>query len=741
MTEPAPHSGTARQTHPQLPAADGSTDPHQWLEEVTGEDALAWVKERNAGAETELDAVADPQHPSGAPLAATLQDQILEILDAKDRIPGVTKRGDHLYNFWTDAEHERGLWRRTTLDSYRTDDPEWDVLLDVDALNEAEGEDWVWHGARLLRPAGQDPAGQDSDEPYRHALIDLSHGGADADVTREFDLETRRFVPAAEGGFERPEAKGSLSWIDADTVWVATDFGEGTMTSSGYARQARIWHRGTTLQEAELVHEVPESDMAVFAAHDSTPGWERDWVIEAHAFYDMTVHVVDRSQQPPLLQQVDVPADLEANAHRDLGIFCPRSDWEVGESTYPAGSLVVGDFARFQDGEPELHMLFEPTATTSLADMTITRTTVVLSILEDVVHRLEVHTRDEHGTWVQRDLYPELRGALGVAAVDADESDEVWVTVTDFIEPTRLLLGDLSAVPGDGEAGELALIKSAPARFDAEGLDVSQHFATSDDGTRIPYFEISRLDAAGEDGEAADADAPRPTLLYGYGGFEISLTPSYLGGIGKAWLERGGTYVLANIRGGGEYGPRWHQAALKEHRHRAFEDFSSVAKDLLERGVTDRDHLAVRGGSNGGLLTGNMLTQYPELFGAVIIQVPLLDMKRYSHLLAGASWMAEYGDPDTEDWEYLRTVSPYHLLAEDRAEEYPPTFVLTSTRDDRVHPGHARKFTAAMESLSADVRYWENIEGGHGGAATNEQAARMNALLYTFLWATIGADS
>ncbi|HLQ80470.1 MAG TPA: prolyl oligopeptidase family serine peptidase [Brachybacterium sp.] len=718
MTDPAP----------QLPAADGSTDPHLWLEEVTGEEALAWVREHNAAAESELDAVADPQDPSGAPLAATLQAEILEILDAKDRIPGVTKRGDFLYNFWTDAEHERGLWRRTTLDSYRTDDPDWDVLLDVDALNEAEGEDWVWHGARLLRPA--------EGEPYRHALIDLSHGGSDADVTREFDLETRRFVGADEGGFERPEAKGSLSWIDADTVWVATDFGEGTTTSSGYARQARLWHRGTPLEDAELVHEVAESDMAVFAAHDSTPGWERDWVIEAHAFYDNTIHVVDRSQQPPALTTVDVPADLEANAHRDLGIFSPRSDWEVGESVYPAGSLVVGDFARFLDGEPELHMLFEPTETTSLADMTITRTTVVLSILEDVVHRLEVHTRDEHGNWVQRDLYPELRGAIGVSAVDADENDEVWVTVTDFIEPTRLWLGDLGEIATDGEAGELVLVKSAPARFDAEGLDVSQHFAVSDDGTRIPYFEISRLD----DGAAADA-APRPTLLYGYGGFEISLTPSYLGGIGKAWLERGGTYVLANIRGGGEYGPRWHQAALKENRHRAYEDFSSVAEDLLERGVTDRDHLAVRGGSNGGLLTGNMVTRYPELFGAVIIQVPLLDMKRYSHLLAGASWMAEYGDPDTEDWEHLRTFSPYHLLTEDRAGQYPPTFVLTSTRDDRVHPGHARKFTAAMESLPADVRYWENIEGGHGGAATNEQAARMNALLYTFLWNTIGAGS
>ena len=292
------------------------------------------------------------------------------------------------------------------------------------------------------------PARPQEGEPYRHALIDLSHGGSDADVTREFDLETLSFVPPADGGFDRPEAKGSLSWIDADTVWATTDFGEGTMTSSGYARQARIWRRGTELAQAELVHEVAASDMAVFAGHDSTPGWERDWVIEAHAFYDNTIHVVDRSQQPPALTAVEVPTDLEADAHRDLGIFSPRSDWEVAEVTYPAGSLVVGDFARFQEGEPELHMLFEPTETTSLADMTITRTAVVLSILEDVVHRLEVHTRDEHGHWERQDLYPELRGAIGVSAVDADESDEVWVSVTDFIEPTRLLLGDLSEVAG-----------------------------------------------------------------------------------------------------------------------------------------------------------------------------------------------------------------------------------------------------------------------------------------------------
>jgi prolyl oligopeptidase len=358
--------------------------------------------------------------------------------------------------------------------------------------------------------------------------------------------------------------------------------------------------------------------------------------------------------------------------------------------------------------------------------MALTRDTVVLTILEDVVHRLEVHVRDTDGRWVRRDLFPELRGALAVGAFDSDEDDRVWITVPDFTTPTTLLLGDLAPVLEGRDPEPPEVIRTTPARFDASGLEVAQHFATSDDGTRIPYFEIGRADATG----------PEPTLLYGYGGFEIPETPAYLGKIGKAWSERGGRYVLANIRGGGEYGPRWHQAALQENRHKAYEDFSSVAKDLVRRGVTDRDHLAVQGGSNGGLLTGNMLTQYPDLFGAVIIQVPLLDMKRYSHLLAGASWMAEYGDPDTADWDFIRTFSPYHLLRQDVV--YPPTFVLTSTRDDRVHPGHARKFTAALESLGADVRSFENIEGGHGGAATNEQAARMNALMYAFLWDTIG---
>ncbi|MCS6711403.1 S9 family peptidase [Brachybacterium sp. EF45031] len=706
-------------TEPRLPAPDGSDDPWLFLEDVTGDEALAWVRERNAETEQELDAL---------PLTATLQQEIREILDAPDRIPGVTLRGEHVYNLWTDAGHERGLWRRTTLEDYRRDQPDWEVLLDVDALGREEQESWVWHGARLLRPA--------EGEPYRRALVTLSRGGSDADVTREFDLESRRFVaPPAEAGegFVRPEAKGSVSWVDADTVLVCTEVGEGSTTTSGYPRQARLWRRGQDLAEAQIVFEGARDDMGIWASHDSTPGYERDWVIQAHAFYDTTLHLLDRSTEPPTTTALPVPRDMEAGAHRDLAILTPRSDWTVGEETFPAGSVVVGDLDALLAGEPRLHLLFAPTERSSLAGMALTRGTVVLSILEDVVHRLEVHHRTADGQWQSRDLFPELRGTLEVAAVDSDHDDRLWLTVTDFVEPTRLLLADLAPVLDGEDPEEPQLVKAAPARFDATGVEVTQHFATSADGTRVPYFEVGAADGSGDDA------APRPTLLYGYGGFEISLTPSYLGPIGKAWVERGGTYVLANIRGGGEYGPRWHQAALKENRPRAYEDFEAVARDLVERGVTDTAHLAVRGGSNGGLLTGNMLTRSPELFGAVVIQVPLLDMKRYSHLLAGASWMAEYGDPDTDDWEFLQTFSPYHRLRE--GVTYPPTLVLTSTRDDRVHPGHARKFTAALRSLGADVRSWENIEGGHGGAATTEQASRMHALMYSFLWATLGGDT
>ncbi|ALE86162.1 prolyl oligopeptidase [Pseudonocardia sp. HH130629-09] len=662
-----------------------TNDPHAWLEDVTGTEALEWVARRNARTEARL---------TGTPLFTELESGIREVLDSSDRIPFVTARGGYYYNFWTDEQHPRGLWRRTTPESYRSADTEWEVLLDVDALNEAEGENWVWHGARFLRP--------DLDR----ALVDLSRGGADADVTREFDLPTRTFV---EDGFSRPEAKGGMSWIDRDTVYLSTDLGPGTMTTSGYPRTVRRLRRGEALESAELVYAGEETDLSISAFRDHTPGFERDFLRRALAFYADELHLIGADGS---LTKIDVPDSAMTDVHREWCTVELREDW----GSFTAGSLLAARFDDVLAGTPAWEVLFEPSGSSSLAGYTWTRHHLVLDMLEHVVDRLVVLTPGEQG-WERSPFVgaPEF-GSVTVAAVDADESDDVWLIVTDHLTPSMLSIATVGEAPRP--------LRSAPAFFDASRHVIEQHFVTSDDGTRVPYFLVRPTDLP--------FDGSAPTLLYGYGGFEIPMTPGYSGATGRSWLERGGVYAVANLRGGGEYGPRWHRAALREKRPRAYEDMAAVARDLIDRGITSRAHLAVQGGSNGGLMAGNMLVHYPELFGAVVIQVPLLDMKRYSHLLAGASWMAEYGDPDTDDWEFIRTFSPYHLIDPDA--DYPPTILLTSTRDDRVHPGHARKFTAALEAAGHDVTYYENIEGGHGGAADNAQAARMAALAYGFLW-------
>ncbi|MEN1928952.1 prolyl oligopeptidase family serine peptidase [Luteimonas sp. MJ250] len=676
------------------------TDPYQWLEDVEGEKQLAWVRGQNAKAEAEL---------ADTPGFKALEADLLAIYDSDDKIPGVYKQGDWYYNFWKDSKHERGLWRRTTLEEYRKPQPKWETVLDLDALNKAEGENWVWHGANCLRPE------------YARCLVALSRGGADADVTREFDLSTRTWV---EDGFFRDEAKGALVWIDRDTVYAYTDFGDGSLTSSGYPRIVKQWTRGTPIDSATVVYEGKPDDMYIAAGRDHTPGFERDFVSRTLAFYNDELYLRGADGT---LTKVDAPNSAQKSVQREwLGLEL-REPWEVGGKTYKAGSMLVAKFDDFMAGKREFEVLFEPTDTTSLAGSSFTKNHLVLNVLEDVKNRLVVLTPGADG-WTRSELagVPEF-GTVSAQAVDSDESDALWMTVTDYLTPTTLMLA--SAAPG---AAPPEVLKTQPAFFDASRHVVEQHFATSKDGTRVPYFLVRPKDAK--------ADGSNPTLLYGYGGFEISLTPGYSGGVGKGWLEKGGTYAVANIRGGGEYGPRWHQAALKAKRHKAYEDFAAVAEDMIARKITSPAHLGIRGGSNGGLLTGNMLTRYPELFGAVVIQVPLLDMQRYHKLLAGASWMAEYGNPDIpEEWEFIKTFSPYHLF--DAAKDYPPTLILTSTRDDRVHPGHARKMHALMSESGKDVRYYENIEGGHGGAANNRQAAHMDALYLTFLWQQIGRDA
>ena len=674
----------------ETPMSQAPADPHQWLEDVGGDKQLAWVRERNAKAEAEL---------ASTPEFKKLEADILAILDSTDKIPAVAKQGEWYYNFWQDKANPRGLWRRTALAEYRKPNPKWETILDIDALNKAENENWVWHGAQCLRPA------------YTRCLVALSRGGADADVTREFDIDTRSWI---KDGFFRPEAKGGVSWIDQDNVFVYSDVGDGSLTTSGYPRIARLWKRGTPLSAAQTVYEGKPTDMYIAAVHDDTPGYERDFVSNTIAFYNNELYLRGKDGQ---LTKIDVPNSVEKGVVREWLTLQPREEWTVGGKTYKGGSYLVTNFDDFMAGKREMTVLFEPDAQSSLAGATWTKNHVVLNIMRDVKNELTVLTPGKDWARSQFAGAPAVGNVVSVSAVDSDESDAVWMVTSGYLTPSTLSIAEIGQKPEQ--------LKSTPAWFDASKYAVAQQFATSKDGTKVPYFIVQP--------KGQQADGNNPTLLYGYGGFEISMTPGYSGGIGKGWLEQGGTYVVANIRGGGEYGPRWHQAALKQNRHKAYEDFAAVAQDLFARKITSPAHLGIQGGSNGGLLMGNMLTQYPELFGAVVVQVPLLDMRRYNQLLAGASWMAEYGDPDKpEEWAYIQKFSPYHLF--DPAKTYPATLFTTSTRDDRVHPGHARKMMALMEAAGKDVRYYENIEGGHGGAADNRQRAHMTALAYTFLW-------
>ena len=669
-------------------------DPYRWLEDVTGTEALDWVRARN---EVTLGAL------SGGPRFASLRAEAREVLDADDRIPFVRRRGEYLYNFWQDAEHPKGLWRRTTLEEYRTDRPAWEILLDVDALAAEEEENWVWQGASVLRPGG-----------YRQALVHLSRGGADASVVREFDIATRSFVS---GGFYVPEAKTDAGWIDADRIYVGTDFGPGSLTSSGYPRLVKEWRRGTPLSEAALVYEGKPDDVGVHAFRDPTEGFERDFVVRNIEFYRTELWL--RTQAGDLVQ-VPVPEDAIADVHREWLLIQTRSSWEVGGTSYPAGALLATRFDAFLAGERDLTVVFEPDAHTSLSYHAWTRNHLILNMLHDVRSQLAVLTPagGSEGGWgggrgAALAGVPEF-AHTDIADTDPYDSDEYMLVSTGFTEPDTLLYGQVG--------GETETLKRAPVFFDAAGISVRQFFATSADGTAVPYFVVG-----------PDRPGPGPTLLTGYGGFEISLTPSYSGIIGRGWLARGGTYVVANLRGGGEYGPQWHLSAIKEHRHLVYEDFAAVAADLVTRGITTRDLLGIEGASNGGLLMGVMLTRYPQLFGAIVSQVPLLDLRRYNELLAGASWMAEYGDPrEPAEWDYIRPFSPYHNTS--ATDRYPPVLFITSTRDDRVHPGHARKMVALLATEGHDVSYYENIEGGHGAAADNEQRALKWALVLEFLW-------
>jgi prolyl oligopeptidase len=593
-----------------------------------------------------------------------------------------------------------GALARADWASYLRGASEWRTVLDIDALVRAEGVPWAFGGATCLPPEN------------RLCLVRLSRGGADAVEIREFDTETREFVP---GGFHLPEAKQNVAWFDADALLVSTDFGPGTMTTSGYARMAKLWRRGTPLAEADLLFEAVETDMSVGVG--ALTRADRTYHVLMHRtdFYTGSTYVLEDGE----LVHIDVPLDATTYLAADRLLVYLRSPWEVGGRTFESGALIDLAMSDFLAGSRDFRLVLQPGDRQSVSGVVTTRDHVLVSMLDNLRSEIRRYSF-EGGAWSYRTVPAPEMGTVRVVAT-SPYTNRYFFTYSGYTQPTTVYLAE--------EDGSVREVQRLPAQFDAAGLAVAQYEATSRDGTRIPYFVVHPEDM--------EYDGGNPTLLYAYGGFQVAQLPGYNALTGSAWLERGGVYVVANIRGGGEFGPAWHRAALKENRQRAYDDFTAVAEDLVARRITSPARLGIMGGSNGGLLVGVAFTQRPDLYGAVVVQVPLLDMRRYNRLLAGASWMAEYGDPDVpEEWEYIRRYSPYHNLRE--GVVYPVPLFVTTTRDDRVHPGHARKMAARMESMGLPFHYFENTEGGHGSGVTSEQRARSHALTFAYLWERLG---
>jgi prolyl oligopeptidase len=681
---------------PTIAAPDD--DPYLWLEDIEGSRALVWVEAQN---ERTLSAF-------GTAEFAADRDVLAAILDRPDKIPYIARRGPYFYNFWMDAQQPRGLWRRTTPESFRLEQPSWEILLDVDALAAAEHEDWIWSGAST-RPGTHD-----------RAIVRLSRGGSDAVVLREFDLARKIFVS---DGYVLPEAKSYASWLDPDTLLLSSAWG-GDVTTSGYARTVRLWPRGTDATQMPVLFEVPRKSMSAGAAIDRTGATRTVWFHDSVGFFDVNVWLADAAGDHKA--KLDLPTDVQVDAHRGWITIKPRTAWTVGGKTYPGDTLLGMKLDRFLAGGRDFAVLFEPGARRSLQDFSWSGHQLVLSILDNLQPVFEVLTPSE-GEWARTRLtgLPEI-GVVSVSSLDVETSEsngDLLAIVQDPLTPPSLMLIAKGQSP--------AVLKRSPAAFSPEGLVVTRHEAVSVDGERIPYTQT------GPTGETGDA----PVHLTGYGGFTVSSMPYYNSAIGKLWLERGGTSVTANIRGGGEFGSPWHDAGRGAGKRLSHDDFAAVAADLVRRGVTRPGRIAAEGGSNGGILISNMLTRYPERFGALFCTIPLIDMRRYSKLLAGASWIAEYGDPDKpEEWAWLQTYSAYHQAVPGRP--YPPILIATTRRDDRVHPGHARKMAAKLQAMGyEDVWFYEPAAGGHGYGKDNKERAAFSALGYAFLRQKIGFTS
>ncbi len=672
----------------------GQTDEdHIYLEEVLGDAALTEVKAWNKRSLDRL--TADPRF-------AEMEAEALEILNSKEKIPYVSYRGGEVHNFWQDADHVRGIWRKSTLDSYLSGDTAWETVLDFDQLSKDEDKNWVYKGNTCLAP------------DYELCMVNLSDGGKDAVVRREFNAKTKRFV---DGGFETAESKGTASWLDKDTLVFGVDFGEGTMTDSGYPMVAKLWKRGTPMSEAVELGRGEKADVGYWPyTWELSDGRNEIMVSRSVTFYESEYYWFPQKEDGSIGAAVKFPVPAKSSLSGEFKgqvLMTLAEDWR-GHKSGDLVSFAMDDF--MEDGEiSDVHVVYSPDEKSSINGFGSTKSKVLMSISRDVAGTAYAYDWDGK-KWTSDKLDFPANGTVSIGATN-DKEDVAFINTESFLSPDTLWTYNTAT-------GEKAKAKSLPDWFDASNMAAEQFFATSDDGTKVPYFVVR--------GKDTPMDGTNPTLLYGYGGFEISLNPSYSATRGKLWIERGGVYVLANIRGGGEYGPNWHQAGLKTERQRIYDDFISVAEDLIAKDITSPKHLGIEGGSNGGLLMGVMATQRPDLFNAVVCAVPLLDMMRYHKLLAGASWMGEYGDPDDEvEGAFLRKISPYHNI--DPEADYPEIFFITSTKDDRVHPGHARKMAKRMEDQGHDFLYYENIDGGHSAAANLKETAKRLALQHTYL--------
>ncbi|MGJ8564254.1 MAG: prolyl oligopeptidase family serine peptidase [Alphaproteobacteria bacterium] len=670
----------------------GQTDAdHIWLEEVEGEKALETVKAWNAMSASEME----------TDVYKEMKAELLEVYNSPEKIPYISYRNGMAHNFWQDDTHVKGIWRTTTLESYATENPEWETILDIDALAKKEGKNWVYKGNSCLGP------------DYNRCIVNLSNGGKDAVERREFDVASKSFV---KDGFVLSESKGGTSWLDKDNLLIGVDFVDGTMTDSGYPMVAKLWTRGTPMSAAKELMRGEKADVGTFpGSFENADGDDEILVVRATTFYETEYYWIPRTGENAF-KPVQVPVPLKSNLadqFKGQQLVTLQEDWK-GHKTGTLVSYSIADFMK--SGKIDtVHEVLQPNARQSIGNFGATKAALLLSLYDNVSG--SAHAFDfKGGKWTSTKLdFPE-NGNVSIGGTNSKE-DIAFVTSESFLQPDTLWSVD---------TGSMAIkkAKALPSWFDSASMSAEQNFATSTDGTKVPYFIVHKKDLK--------MDGKNPTLLYGYGGFEISLNPSYSATIGRAWLERGGVYVVANTRGGGEFGPSWHQAGLKTKRQIVYDDFIAVGEDLISRKVTDADHLGTHGRSNGGLLMGVMFTQRPDLFKAVAIGVPLLDMHRYDKLLAGASWVGEYGDPDDtgEEGEFIRNLSPYHNIK--AGADYPIPYIYTSTKDDRVHPAHARKFAQRLEDMGYPFVYYENIDGGHAGAANLEETAHSQALIYSY---------